>query len=145
MKIAINVPAFAGTYELDRATFTGHDLHLIKQVAGVRGGEIEEAAEKGDYDLLVAFAVIALIKSGKVPARDAHEVARVILDANPADAIAVPDTPEEADEEGPPAEAPTVPDESDRQSASGERSSPSSSNGSADPQATTLASIGAQT
>lgn len=40
--------------------FTNRELHIIKQITGVRGGEIFEALESGDNDMLVAFAHIAV-------------------------------------------------------------------------------------
>lgn len=40
--------------------FTNRELHLVKQVAGVRAGEIFDAMESGDNDVLVALAHIAV-------------------------------------------------------------------------------------
>ena len=40
--------------------FTNRELHLIKQIAGVRAGEIEEALNAEDNDVLVALAHIGV-------------------------------------------------------------------------------------
>lgn len=60
-----NVPPFDGEYPLDLTKFNGDELHLIKQISGVRGGEIREALTAGDYDLVISFAVIALMRAGR--------------------------------------------------------------------------------
>jgi len=44
--------------------FTNGELHLIKQVAGIRAGEFEDALEAGDNDLLVALASVAVRRNG---------------------------------------------------------------------------------
>ncbi len=55
-----------GSYDLDLDdVFTGNELHLIKKVAGVRVGEIGDAMNAGDYDLLVALTKIALDRNGR--------------------------------------------------------------------------------
>lgn len=55
-----------GIYDLDlEDTFTGDELHLIKKHSGVRAGEIGEAMEAGDYDLIICLAKIAMDRSGK--------------------------------------------------------------------------------
>lgn len=59
-KIVITgVPGLDGAYELDM-TFTHRDFHTIKQVAGVRANEVQDALEGGDLDIVVAMAEIAL-------------------------------------------------------------------------------------
>jgi hypothetical protein len=62
----VGVPPFDGEYPISLDTFNGHELHTIKQISGVRGGELMEALNAGDYDLLIAFAVIGLRREGKV-------------------------------------------------------------------------------
>jgi hypothetical protein len=55
------MPPFDGEYPLPEFDeFDGDQLHLIKSVAGVRLNEFEEAAAAGDWDLVIAFAAIAL-------------------------------------------------------------------------------------
>lgn len=56
---------FNGEYDLDLGYFTNRELHLIKQVSGVRAGEIAEALGAGDNDVLVALAAIAAKRAGK--------------------------------------------------------------------------------
>lgn len=64
VKIA-GVPSLDGEYELDVNRFTNLELHIIKQEAGVRAGEIEEAWTAKDNDVIVAFVLIALRRAGK--------------------------------------------------------------------------------
>lgn len=58
------VAGFDGEYEVDQAAFTMGDLRLIKSIAGVRAGELDEALRAGDVDVLVAITIIALRRSG---------------------------------------------------------------------------------
>jgi len=44
--------------------FTNRELHIVKQVAGVRAGEVWDAMEAGDNDVLVALAHIAVRRTG---------------------------------------------------------------------------------
>ena len=44
--------------------FTNRELHLIKQVSGVRSGELFDALESGDSDVLVALAHIGVKRKG---------------------------------------------------------------------------------
>ncbi len=54
-----------GDYDADISSFTQRELHLIKKESGVRAGEIQEAFEAGDSDLVVAIALIVLQRAGK--------------------------------------------------------------------------------
>lgn len=54
-----------GTYDLDLGKFQNEELHTIKKITGVRAGELEDAIQAGDNDLMVAFAVIALRRAGR--------------------------------------------------------------------------------
>jgi hypothetical protein len=45
--------------------FTNRELHLIKQIAGVRSAEIWPALEAGDTDVIVAFAHIAVRRTSQ--------------------------------------------------------------------------------
>lgn len=58
------VAGFEGEYELDQDAITMGDLKIIKRVAGVRAGEIDEAVNAGDVDVIVALAMIAMKRSG---------------------------------------------------------------------------------
>lgn len=109
---------FDGDYPVDLSYFTNRELHTIKNLAGVRAGELEDAFKAGDNDLIVAFCVIALERNGKQMPREAvdviwnAEVGKVSLVA-------------EEDEESPPVEAPPS-----EQSGSGAERSGSSGSGS---------------
>jgi hypothetical protein len=65
LKIADVSPRIDGEYEFDLTGFNGHEAHLIKQIAGVRLGELNEALNAGDYDLVVAFAKILVERAGE--------------------------------------------------------------------------------
>lgn len=65
-KIVIsNVPPYDGEYEVDVSYFTNRELHEIKRLTGVRAGELQDAFDAGDSDLIVAIAAIALKRAGK--------------------------------------------------------------------------------
>lgn len=53
------IPPYDGEYTLNGG-LKADELRLIKRVSGVRGGEIEAALEAGDYDVVVALAMIAV-------------------------------------------------------------------------------------
>lgn len=67
MKIVISgIPGFDGAYPLDDDVgWTMRELNIIKRISGVRAGEIPEAIEAGDTDVLGSIAVIAVRQSGK--------------------------------------------------------------------------------
>jgi hypothetical protein len=63
-----------GAYEFDvadligiggPAMLTGHEAHLIKQMSGVRAGELEEALVAGDWDAMLALAAVILARHDK--------------------------------------------------------------------------------
>lgn len=62
--VLTGVAPYDGEYEID-FEFNNAELHTIKRVAGIRAGEFNEALEKGDNDLNVAIAIIALQQAGK--------------------------------------------------------------------------------
>ncbi len=116
-----------GVYDLDLAdSFTGNELHLIKQHAGVRVGEISEAMEAGDYDLIVCLTKIAMDRSGNDVPIDQLMEAKVgaitfeQTDAEKADA--------EEDEELPPVSAPSGASKSSSEAPSSGPSSSDDSN-----------------
>lgn len=77
------VAPFDGVYTLDPdRSFNGRELHLIKQVAGVRLGELQDALFAGDYDLIIALATITLIREGRVEKTLAARTAELLLDAD---------------------------------------------------------------
>lgn len=44
---------------------TGREFGLVKQATGLRAGEIEEALDAGDVELVLTLAVIAMRRAGK--------------------------------------------------------------------------------
>lgn len=66
------IPAYNGEYPLDISYFTNKELHLLKIECKVRAGELQEAFEAGDNDLMVGIAAIAIWrKTGTKPNMDA--------------------------------------------------------------------------
>lgn len=65
------IPGHDGDYQIDASFFTNRELHKIKQLSGVRAGELQEALNAGDSDVIVAVAVIAMQRNGKAVNEDA--------------------------------------------------------------------------
>lgn len=98
--IITGVPEFNGTYDHDTdRVYDGNELHLIKKIAGVRLGEIEEASEQNDYDLVIAVAVIALIRNQKIRLRDAERSVQILRGAELGALKFEDDVPEVTDED----------------------------------------------
>lgn len=98
--IITGVPGLDGEYDLDM-TFTHRDFHTIKQVAGVRANEVEEAVENGDMDVIVAMAEIALRRAGKIHSVDDlwdAEAGAITLDVADMEE-SEPDSPPEPEDE----------------------------------------------
>lgn len=92
-KVTIDgIDAYDGEYELDIEQLTNGDLHTIKQLTGLRGGEIDDAIDAMDNDVVVGLAAVAIKRSGKplVPQLlwDAKVGAIQIKDPEPAEAVA---------------------------------------------------------
>lgn len=82
--ILTGIPGLDGEYELDM-NFTYRDFRTIKQVAGVRANEVQDALAGGDTDLIVALAEIALRRAGKQHSVDElldAEAGAITLDAD---------------------------------------------------------------
>jgi hypothetical protein len=60
---AITVTVQGNQYKVS-PPFTNRELHAIKQITGVRAGEMQDALEAGDSDMIVALAHIAVRRSG---------------------------------------------------------------------------------
>jgi len=104
MQITIEgVPLFDGTYDLDLSVpFNGRELHLIKELAGVRLGEIPAALEADDYDVLIAITAITLTRNGKLQKNAALRAAQEILMEAPAGSIRADFTDTVEDDAEPP-------------------------------------------
>lgn len=111
MQITItDVPPFDGTYELDLAVpFNGRELHLIKELAGVRLGEIPAALDADDYDVLIAITAITLTRNGKLQKAATLKAAQDVLMEAPAGSITADFTETVEDDADPPAETPSAP------------------------------------
>ena len=100
LKIEGVSPLVDGSYEFDIGTFTNREMHVIKEISGVRGGEIGEALAAGDNDIVVALTAIVLKRNGKTVPVDVlwdAELGKITLDA----------ADEEEDEDRPPVPSPT--------------------------------------
>ena len=130
------VAPWDGDYPFDIGYFTNRELHLIKQVADVRAGELEDEFRRGNNDLIVAVALIAARRNGKdIPVEDLWEatVGAITLDGDETDNGDVV----------PPAQVTSTVTGSNGDVSVAPVLSGSSSSGSADaPQETTLSSTG---
>ncbi len=86
---------YNGEYELDLSYFTNRELHIIKKETGIRAGELYEAFDAADTDLLVALAVIAIKrKSGETANSDSLwdlAAGKITLDVTDEDDASPPD------------------------------------------------------
>lgn len=96
------VPPYDGDYSFDESRLTNRDIHTIKVVTNVSPLDYDTAAAGGDTDFVVAFAIIALRRSGRFPKIDEDalwdaELGRItILDEEEAEAgppLTAPETP----------------------------------------------------
>lgn len=111
-KIVINVRGYAGEYDfdIDEVPLTNREWQWVKKISGYVPLTIEEGWRGGDPDVFVAFAVVALVRAGKVEKADALTVADKLMDA-PFDGAAimvVGDPAKEEDEQNPPTETPVT-------------------------------------
>jgi hypothetical protein len=63
--VVTGIPAFDGEYPIDIGSFTMRELQIIKRMSGVRAGELTEAFDAGDSDLIFAICVIAVRRNGR--------------------------------------------------------------------------------
>lgn len=59
------VPPWDGDYPFDLSYFTNRELHVIKEISGIRAGELTDEFGRGNNDLIVAIAVIASKRAGR--------------------------------------------------------------------------------
>ena len=65
MKLVIkNLHPYDGEYELELSGLTNRDYHRIKQLSGVRAGELGEAMQAGDIGVFVAVTEMILKRNG---------------------------------------------------------------------------------
>jgi hypothetical protein len=79
----VSVPPYEGEYEFDIEghPFSTVEWRWIKQIAGYMPLTIEQGWQGGDPDLFLAFAVIAMRRSGKITKAEVLEVAGEIEEA----------------------------------------------------------------
>jgi hypothetical protein len=80
-KITINVPAYQGEYDLDLSggqLFSYLEWRWIKKLSGYLPMTWQEGLDGGDPDLILAFAVIAMQRSGRIADTDVLTAAREI-------------------------------------------------------------------
>jgi hypothetical protein len=124
------IPRFSGEYPVDLADrpFTMREFHLIKKISGARAGELMDAMAAGDTDVIVALAVIALIRNQKIGKEQALPVSEALLESDVGSIQYVGDEEEEGEAVPPPSETDAP--------ASSEPSSPTSNGSGDDPSAT---------
>jgi hypothetical protein len=86
------VPPYDGEYPLDM-NMTNREFHTIKQIAGVRAGDLDDAVAHKDLDLVVALAVNALRRAGHVVDIDRlwdSEAGKIMLAADEGEDDAAP-------------------------------------------------------
>jgi hypothetical protein len=113
---------------------TNREGRTIKRMSGVRAGELNDALEAGDTDVLVALAKVIMERAGRYVDEDA------LWDSPMASALrfewTADDEEDEGDAEGPPAESsprPPEPDSNESLSSTSEASGTSSTTGSENP------------
>lgn len=76
------VALFDGAFQLDvERPFRNSEWRLIKKISDVRMGEFQDAIEAGDNDVIVALAVIALIRAGRIQKNLALRAGDELMDA----------------------------------------------------------------
>jgi hypothetical protein len=63
--VVTGIREFDGEYPIDIGSFTMRELQIIKRMSGVRAGELPEAFDAGDSDLIFAICVIAVRRNGR--------------------------------------------------------------------------------
>lgn len=87
-----DVPPYNGDHEVGEP-FTAREVHIFKRIGGILPGDFEDAARRGDVDLVIALAVIALRRKGEQVNEDAlwdSELGRIELVGEDDEADAVP-------------------------------------------------------
>lgn len=58
-------PPWDGSYELPDFSFTNRELHRIKTISGIRGGELVDALASEDAAVFVALATVVVERTGQ--------------------------------------------------------------------------------
>lgn len=101
------VKPFDGEYDLqEERPFNTHEWRIIKQVSGYMPLTIRDGWQGGDPDLIVALAVVAMCRDGKIKRERSLAVAEQLGEA-PFDGAAIildlgAEEPEAEDDAGPP-------------------------------------------
>jgi hypothetical protein len=83
-----------GRYEFSDFGFTNRELYRIKQLSGIRAGELIEALEANDTSAYVGVAMVVLGRVGKMPDPDTlwnANVGSIVIDLD--GGVADPPTP----------------------------------------------------
>lgn len=62
-------PRLDGTYKFDESYFTNRELHAIRELTGLTAGKLEAAFTDLDNDLIMALAMVALMRAGKIDSK----------------------------------------------------------------------------
>ena len=105
--IVVNVPPYEGEYEIDLNTrmFSHVEWRWVKKISGYMPMTISDGWKGGDPDLILALAIIAMFRSGKIEKSQALTVAEQIEDAE-VDGVAISvklEDDEEVVDDSPPA------------------------------------------
>lgn len=71
---------YDGEYELDGRAFSTREWRLIRKFSGYMPFTIEDGISGGDPDLMIAFAVIAMQRAGKVGKDEMLDAAEALSD-----------------------------------------------------------------
>lgn len=58
-----DVPPWDGKYEFEDFSFTQRELYTIKQLSGIRAGELVESLDANDSSAMVGIAVVILARN----------------------------------------------------------------------------------
>lgn len=119
---------YSGSYALDLGqAFNNGELNIIKTISGARVMEIPEALGVGDSDLILSFALVALLRAGKINRRQAPTVAELLWEA-PAGSLRFEADASDGDANPPDGAPPSADPSRSSESASGSDSSTGSEN-----------------
>lgn len=97
-----------GEYDLDLQGFTHYELHAIKKATELTAGDLSDAYERMDQDIIIAMALVVLMREGKITGKPWLSPELKMLWSAPIGTIYLQSADEEADAD-PPAEAPDEP------------------------------------